>query len=157
MSSSDPDLLYVLHIQERIERIEEIATQDRVAFDTSHILQDAVIRNFEVIGEAVKRLSPALTDRYPETPWRRVAGFRDVLIHNYMGVDLDEVWNVITKDLPGLKHVIASIRSDLEAMVALEDLMDGQEAQRRLKAIADGRDDVMSAEDFNRELDQDGS
>ena len=148
MSSSDPDLLYVLHIQERIERIEEIATQDRAAFDTSHILQDAVIRNFEVIGEAVKRLSPALTDRYPETPWRRVAGFRDVLIHNYMGVDLDEVWNVITKELPGLKHVIASIRSDL---------MDAEETQRRLKAIADGRDDVMSAEDDNREFDGNAS
>lgn len=114
MSSSNPDLLYVLHIQERIERIEEIAAKGRVAFDASHILQDAVIRNFEVIGEAVKRLSSTLTDQHPETPWRRVAGFRDILIHNYMGVDINQVWNVIVNELPGLKQVITSIRSDME-------------------------------------------
>ena len=104
----------MLHIHERIERIEEIATEGRTAFDASHVLQDAVIRNFEVIGEAVKRLSPLLTDQYPQVPWRRVAGFRDVLIHNYMGVDLDEVWNVITNELPGLKQAIAAMQRDLE-------------------------------------------
>jgi len=114
MSAGDRDLLYVLRIQERIERIEETAVQDRDAFYASHILQDAAIRNFEVIGEAVKRLTSSLTAGYPDVPWRRVAGLRDVLIHHYMGVDLDEVWNIITNELPGLKQTIATMRADLE-------------------------------------------
>jgi uncharacterized protein with HEPN domain len=78
------------------------------------VLQDAVIRNVEGIGEAVKQLSPVSLERYPDVAWRRVAGFRDVLIHNYMGVDLDEVWNVIEKDLPRLKQTIEAMREDME-------------------------------------------
>ncbi|NBC18071.1 MAG: DUF86 domain-containing protein [Bacteroidetes bacterium] len=58
MSSTDLDLLYVIHIEERIQRIEDAAAQGRDAFEASHIIQDAIIRNFEVIGEAAKRLIP---------------------------------------------------------------------------------------------------
>ncbi len=56
--------------------------------------QDATIRQLEVIGEATKQLSDELRSKYRDTPWRRIAGFRDVLIHNYMGVDLNAVWGV---------------------------------------------------------------
>ncbi len=83
-------------------------------FVASHLVQDAVIRNFEVIGEAVKRLSSDLTAGYAEVPWRSIAGFRDVLIHDYMGVDLLQVWNVIEQELPGLKSAIYAMRHDLE-------------------------------------------
>jgi uncharacterized protein with HEPN domain len=76
MSGERSDALYLDHIQERIQRIEECAREGHEAFEASHVLQDAVIRSFEVIGEAVKQLSPALLDRYPEVPWRRIAGFR---------------------------------------------------------------------------------
>lgn len=114
MSDKRSDALYLDHIQERIQRIEACAREGREAFEASHVLQDAIIRNFEVIGEAVKQLSPVLLERYPDVAWRRVAGFRDVLIHNYMGVDLDEVWNVIEKDLPRLKQTIAAMREDME-------------------------------------------
>jgi uncharacterized protein with HEPN domain len=72
------------------------------------------MRNFEVIGEAVKQLSPDLRDQYADVEWRRVAGFRDVLIHNYMGVDLDEVWNVIEKDLPRLKRTVKAMLEDVD-------------------------------------------
>ncbi|MCS4142383.1 uncharacterized protein with HEPN domain [Salinibacter ruber] len=72
------------------------------------------MRNFEVIGEAVKQLSPDLRDRYSSVEWRRVAGFRDVLIHNYMGVDLDEVWNVIERDLPRLKRTVTAMLDDMD-------------------------------------------
>lgn len=114
MSDKRSDALYLDHIQERIQRIEACAREGREAFEASHVLQDAIIRNFEVIGEAVKQLSPVLLERYPDVAWRRVAGFRDVLIHNYMGVDLDEVWNVIEKDLPRLKQTIEAMREDME-------------------------------------------
>lgn len=114
MSYEPSDALYLDHIRERIQRIEDCAREGKDAFEASHVLQDAVIRNFEVIGEAVKQLSPALLDRYPEVPWRRVAGFRDVLIHDYMGVDVEEVWNVIEKDLPQLKQTVRSMQEDVE-------------------------------------------
>jgi uncharacterized protein with HEPN domain len=108
------DLLYLEHILERIERIEEAAEKGRGAFNESHVIQDAVIRNFEVIGEAVKQISDERKDAYPGVPWRRIAGFRDILIHQYMGVDLDEVWNVIDKDLPPLKSTVQTMLSELD-------------------------------------------
>lgn len=114
MSNDEADALYLEHILERIQRIEACAQEGREAFDASPILQDAIMRNFEVIGEAVKQLSPDRRDRYPEVAWRRVAGFRDVLIHNYVGVDLDEVWNVVEKDLPRLKRTVEAMRDEIE-------------------------------------------
>lgn len=111
---STRDAIYLEHMAERIRRIEDCAQEGREAFESSHILQDAIIRNFEIIGEAVKQLSPEIREKYPGVPWRRVAGFRDVLIHDYMGVDLDEVWNVIQKDLPDLKRTVNEMRADIE-------------------------------------------
>ena len=80
---------------------------------TSH-WQDAVVRQLEIIGEATKRLSKALCSQHKDVPWRRIAGLRDVLIHDYMGVDVNAVWEITQKNLPILKTRIAEILKELE-------------------------------------------
>jgi uncharacterized protein with HEPN domain len=74
--------------------------------------QDAVIRNLEVVGEAVKNLSQQFRDQHPQVPWKRVAGMRDLLIHRYFGVKLETVWEVVTTELPGLRAAIEAMLAD---------------------------------------------
>jgi uncharacterized protein with HEPN domain len=78
--------------------------------------QDAVIRNFEIMGEAAKRVPEAYRRRHPEIPWRLMAGFRDVLIHAYEGIDLKRVWRVVRHDLPVVKEAIEKLLPPLEEL-----------------------------------------
>jgi uncharacterized protein with HEPN domain len=103
------DETYLRHILDAIAKIETYASVGREEFlQTSH-WQDSVIRQLEIIGEATKRVSEGLRAAHDEVPLRRIAGLRDVLIHDYMGVDLLAVWEVTQKDLPTLKTHLLSI------------------------------------------------
>ncbi|MBS9391894.1 MAG: DUF86 domain-containing protein [Dolichospermum sp. LBC05a] len=92
-----------------MERIEEYTKGGKEEFMQNKMIQDAVIRNFEIIGEATKRLSPELRSQYSEVPWQQMAGLRDVLIHDYLKVNLNLVWQIIEQNLSNLKRQVTAI------------------------------------------------
>lgn len=100
------DRLYIEHIHESLTRIFEYTERGKEEFLSNKMVQDAVIRNFEIIGEATKQISDEVIEKYPDIPWSDMARFRDFLIHHYLGVDLKRVWNVIENHLPSLKSAI---------------------------------------------------
>ncbi|MFY9194608.1 MAG: DUF86 domain-containing protein [Methanoculleus sp.] len=106
--------LYLIHIAESIEKIEDYTRDGRDGFMNSPMAQDAVVRNFEIIGEAVKQIPGSLKEKRPDIPWRRVAGLRDVLIHQYMSVDLEAVWAIVEEELPKLKHAVTEILAGVQ-------------------------------------------
>ena len=103
------DQVYLRHILDALEKIESYASVGRDEFMAQTHWQDAVIRQLEIIGEATKRLSRELRQRHRDVPWRRIAGLRDVLIHDYMGVDLPAVWEITQRDLPVLSKRLREI------------------------------------------------
>ena len=106
------DSLYLRHILESIRRIEENAGPGREQFMASHTIQDAVLRNLHTMSESTQRLSDGLKARYPAVEWRRVAAFRNVLVHDYLGVDLERVGEIVQRDVPELKRVITAMLAD---------------------------------------------
>ena len=108
--------VYLAQILECIGRITSYTARGREAFFADSLIQDAVIRNFEVIGEAAKRVPEEYRQAHQEIPWRSLAAFRDVLIHQYEGVSLPEVWRVVETELPGLKKAIAAILPPLDQL-----------------------------------------
>ena len=103
--------VYLLHIRDAISKIEEYTKDGKDGFLNDQKTQDAVIRNLEIIGEAVKNIPPAFKNIYPDPPWREIAGMRDVLIHEYFGVDLKIVWGVVENNIPCLKNEIEQLLS----------------------------------------------
>lgn len=109
------DHLYLRHVLAAVEKAEGYARVGYDEFSSASHWQDAIIRQLEIVGEAVKRLSPETTARRPDIPWRRIAGMRDVLIHDYMGVDLEAVWQVTQDELPKLRRAVEELLTSQES------------------------------------------
>ncbi len=104
------DSAYLQHILDATSRIEEyLLGVSEEAFHEQYLVQDGVIRQLEIIGEATKRLSPGMRARCPNVPWQDIAGMRDKLIHDYFGVDLDAVWLTACEDVPTLKTEVSGL------------------------------------------------
>jgi len=98
--------LYLIHIKECIEKIESYVSGGKNAFLNTPLIQDGVLHNLQTLAESTKNLPDHIKASHPEMDWRRIIGFRNVLVHDYLGVDIERVWMIIEKDLPSLKRVI---------------------------------------------------
>ena len=97
------DRLYLGHIIEAIDRLLTYSREGEEVFRRDMKTQDAVIRNLQVMGEAVKKVSLQTRDAHPEIPWRDIAGMRDRVVHDYFGISLDIVWDVVQSHVPTLR------------------------------------------------------
>ena len=107
------DRIYLLHIRDAIHRIRDYTAAGKAAFLADTKTQDAVVRNLEVIGEAAKSVSEQLKATHESIPWKRVGGMRDKLIHEYFGVNLGIVWEVVEQELPVLEQKLRQILQQL--------------------------------------------
>ena len=107
--------IFLTHILDSINLVEEyLKGKSKLDFLNSKQLQDSVIRRIEIIGEAIKNIPNDIKKNYGQIPWKEITGMRDILIHQYFGVDLDLTWQVIEKDLPRLKRQISDISKKID-------------------------------------------
>jgi uncharacterized protein with HEPN domain len=115
--SAEGDRVLLAHMLDCIERIAEYSQSGQPGFAASRLIQDAVIRNLHTLTETSQRLSDAIKATEPATPWRELAGFRNVIVHGYLSLDLQAVWLVVENDLPALAAALhrMAARSQLQA------------------------------------------
>ena len=108
------DFVFIEHILESIGAVQEFSknlTKDGLVKD--RLRQSAIIREIEVIGEAVKNISKSIKDKYRDVQWREISGARDKMIHHYFGIDLQIIWEIVKIGLPELKKQMLKIKDDL--------------------------------------------
>jgi uncharacterized protein with HEPN domain len=108
------DRLYVVYILECVSRIEQYTAEGKEIFLHDSKTQDAVLRNLHTLAEATRRISPATKAAQTEVDWEKISGFRNVLVHDYLGVNLIRVWEVVEHHLPELRRHFAAILQQLE-------------------------------------------
>lgn len=104
------DAVYLRHVQECVARIEQYTQAGRAAFLGSTLMQDGVIRNLQTLGQSVLKLSEVLKSSHPEVEWHSIVGLRNVLIHDYLGVNMTRIWEIVERDLPDLKAKVTAIQ-----------------------------------------------
>jgi uncharacterized protein with HEPN domain len=92
-------------MQDCIARIDEYV-ESKEHFFESHLVQDAVVRNLQVMAESSQRLSSVIKEKYTDVPWKNISGFRNIIVHDYLGLDLDMIWSVIELELPKLEKIL---------------------------------------------------
>lgn len=144
--SKQPEIItYLKHILDAIQVINEYTGEvSAEEFYNIKILQDGVIRQLEIIGEAVKNIPASLTNKYSEIPWKDIAGTRDKLIHDYFSVDLETVWLTVQQDLPELQEAIHKMINNIED-VKLTEIIESRKKE----------DEFISPEELKNRLDLD--
>lgn len=103
------DRAWLLDILEALEKIEKYSAKGERAFHDQELIQVWIIYYIQVIGEAANQLSSSFKMEHDNIPWRSVTAMRNVLVHHYFGIDLDEVWDTVCIDLPALKSMVLQI------------------------------------------------
>lgn len=110
----EKDIVYLRHVLLAIEKVNEYTNRGgRDLFDHDTAIQDAIVKQIEIIGEASRRISKEFKEKYSSIPWREMSGMRDKLVHDYMGVDLEAVWKTAMEDIPQLKSKVEEILKEL--------------------------------------------
>jgi uncharacterized protein with HEPN domain len=104
----------LLDVLESIERIQKYASRGCEAFESDELVQTWIVHYIQIIGEAARKLSDDLRARHPEVPWPQIIAMRNVLVHDYFGVDVEEVWATVERDIPVLKRQVEAILQELE-------------------------------------------
>lgn len=113
MTGPQADRVLLAHMETCIARIREYTGLDRSRFECSELVQDAVIRNLQTLAESSQRLSSEIKSTEPQIPWRELSGFRNVIVHGYLGIDVEAVWLVIEQDLPTLSEAVRRMAARL--------------------------------------------
>lgn len=120
--------VYLAQILERAQLIDEFTGRDRARFLGDRMVQEAVLHQLTIIGEAAKRIDEDYRSAHPDIPWRGLSGLRDVLVHQYEGVDAARVWDAIERELPAIRSSIDALLPPLDQLE--RELADGDPDQR---------------------------
>ena len=109
------DSIFIEHILDSINAIEEFSKNlDKVGLMSDRLRQSAIVREIEIIGEAVKNISESLKNKHQEIEWKEITGTRDKMIHHYFGLDLNIIWNIIKENIPILEKQIKKIKKKMK-------------------------------------------
>ena len=107
------DSLHIQHILECIEKIETYIVDGKESFMSDERTQDAVLRNLHTLAESSSRISKSVQEQFPDIPWREMYAFRNVVVHDYLGLDLNQIWQIVANDIPPLRVQILTVQKNV--------------------------------------------